>query len=107
MQGHVMQSFTNSLIGLGPFVNMGCTVTFTATGVSVIHPGCHSLLKGCREQVGARLWRFPLQPNDPTVDVDQKQVLFTLPGDHIDKDSSQWRTVMYTPILLAAGRSVA
>ena len=31
MQGHVMPSFTNSLIGLGPFVDMGCTVVFTAT----------------------------------------------------------------------------
>ena len=64
MQGHVMPSFTSSLIGLGPFVDMGCTVTFTATGVSVIHPDGHSLLEGWREQSGARFWRFPLQPNN-------------------------------------------
>ena len=56
MQGYVMPSFTNTLIGLGPFVNMGCTVTFIATGVSVIHPDGHSLLEGWREQSEARLW---------------------------------------------------
>ena len=31
MQGHVMPFFTNSLIGLGPFVGMGCTIVFTAS----------------------------------------------------------------------------
>ena len=65
MQGHVMPSFTNSLIGLGPFFNMGCTVVFTATGVSVIHSDGHTLLEGWREDAGAQLWRFPLQPIDP------------------------------------------
>ena len=97
-----MPSFTNSLNGLDPFVNMGCTVPFTATGVLVVHTDGHSLLEGWREQSGAQLWRFPLQPSDPTGEVDQKQVSFTLPDDHIDRDSSEWRTVMSTPSLLVA-----
>ena len=48
MRGHVMPSFTNSIIGLGPFVDMGYTVVFTATGVLVVHPDGHSILDGWR-----------------------------------------------------------
>ena len=55
MQGHVMPSFTNTLIGLGPFIDMGCTVVFSAKGVLVIHPDGHSLLGGWREMTGPRL----------------------------------------------------
>ena len=44
-----MPSFTNSLIRLGPFVDTGHTVVFTATGVLVIHPDGHSILDGWRE----------------------------------------------------------
>ena len=68
MWGHVMPSFTNSLIGLGPFVDMGHTVVFTATGVLVIHPDGHSILDGWREAAGPRLWRFPLKPSQDTPD---------------------------------------
>jgi hypothetical protein len=52
MRGHVMPSLTNSFIGLGPFVDRGHTVVFTATGVSVIHPDGHFILDGWREAAG-------------------------------------------------------
>jgi hypothetical protein len=90
-----MPSFTNSLIGLGPFVDMGNTVVFTATSVSVVHPDGHSILNGWREEAGARLWRFPLKPtqNTPGKVHDTPSVAFVLPDDHVDKDSAQWRKV--------------
>ena len=60
MSGHVMPSFPHTLIGLGPFVDHGCTVVFTATDVTVYHPDGHPVLAGWREQNGPRLWHFPL-----------------------------------------------
>ena len=109
MQGHVMPSFTNSLIGLGPFVDMGCTVVFTATGILVIHPDGHSLLDGWREDAGARLWCFPLQPITP-VEVqetpdeaqEKRNVAFYLPNDHVNRDSLQWQKVTANPGFLDA-----
>jgi hypothetical protein len=61
MQGHVMPSFPHTLIGLGPFANLGCQIVFTKTAVPVIHPDGHTILKGWREVNGPRLWRFLLQ----------------------------------------------
>ena len=92
MLGHVMPSFTNSLIGLGPFVDMGNTVVFTATGVSVVHPNNHAILDGWRESAGAQLWRFPLTPpqDTPTNVQDNPGVAFAIPTNHVDKDSAQW-----------------
>ena len=66
MQGHVMPTFPHSLIGLGPFADLGCKIIFTKTAVSVIHPDGHSILEGWREHDGPRLWRFPLQSTKPT-----------------------------------------
>ena len=65
MQGHVMPSFPHTLIGLGPFADLGCKIVFTKMAVSVIHPDGHSILEGWREHNGPCLWRFPLQPTKP------------------------------------------
>ena len=65
MQGHIMPSFPNTLIGLGPFADLGYKIVFTKTAVSVIHPDGHSILEGWREQTGAKLWMFPLDPPKP------------------------------------------
>jgi hypothetical protein len=46
MQGHVMPSFPDTLIGLGPFADLGCQIVFTKTTVSIIHPNGHSILEG-------------------------------------------------------------
>jgi hypothetical protein len=63
MQGHVMPSFTHTLIGLGPFANLGCKIVFTKTAVTVYHPDRHPILAGWRDLEGPCLWHFPLQPN--------------------------------------------
>jgi hypothetical protein len=62
MQGHVMPSFPHTLIGLGPFADLGCQIVFSKHAVLVINPDGHSILDGWREQDGPRLWRFPLKP---------------------------------------------
>jgi hypothetical protein len=59
MQGHVMPSFPHTLIGLGPFADLGYTITFTKTGVFVVDPtDSRCVLKGWREMDGPRLWHF-------------------------------------------------
>jgi hypothetical protein len=63
MQGHVMPSFTHTLIGLGPFTNLGCKIIFTKTAVTIYHPDGHPILTGWRDLEGPHLWHFPLQPN--------------------------------------------
>jgi hypothetical protein len=62
-----MPSFPHTLIGLGPFTNLGCQILFTKTAVSVIHPDGHTILKGWREVDGPRLWRCPLQATQPSL----------------------------------------
>ncbi len=69
MQGHVMPSFPHSLIGLGPFTNLGCQIVFTTTAVSVIHPDGHSILEGWQEQDGPRLWQFSLNATKASLSV--------------------------------------
>ncbi len=61
MQGRVMPSFPHTLIGLGPFANLGCQILFTKTAVSIIHPDGHTILKGWREVDSPPLWCFQLQ----------------------------------------------
>ncbi len=45
-QGHVMPSFPSTLIGLGPFADLGCTITFTKTDVTAVNPDGRCILKG-------------------------------------------------------------
>jgi hypothetical protein len=52
MQGHVMPSFPHTLIGLGPFADLGCSIVFTKTAVNAIDPDGQSILEGWREQDG-------------------------------------------------------
>jgi hypothetical protein len=61
MQDHVMPSFPHTLIGLGPFANLGCQILFAKMVVSVIHPDGHTILEGWREVDSPRLWCFLLQ----------------------------------------------
>ena len=50
MQGHVMCSFPHTLIGLGPFANIGCQIVFTKMAVFIIHLDGHSILEGCENK---------------------------------------------------------
>lgn len=65
--GHIMPSFVHSLVGLGPFCDADCTVTFTKTDVTVYAPDGTPIITGWREADGAKLWRFALCPPDTEV----------------------------------------
>ncbi len=67
MRGHVIPSFPHTLIGLGPFADLGYTITFTKTGVFVVGPDGQCVLKGWREKDGPRLWHFPLTAAKPSL----------------------------------------
>ena len=75
MSGHVMPSFPHTLIGLGPFADLGCKIIFTKTAVTVYHPDGHPILAGWRDETGPRLWHFPLT-------VEAAQVVLALPAHH-------------------------
>jgi hypothetical protein len=80
MQGHVMPSFPHTLIGLGPFADLGCQIVFTKTAVSVIHPDGHIILEGWWEQDGPCLWRFPLNATKASLSVPPLYEKYEEPG---------------------------
>ena len=69
IQGHVMTSFPHTLIGRGPFADLGCAIMFTKTGVTVVDPAGRCILKGWQERDGPRLWCFPLKAAKPSLPV--------------------------------------
>ena len=74
ISGHVMPSFPHTLIGLGPFADLGCNIVFTKSSVIFYHPDGHPILSGWRDETGPRLWHFPL-----TVEVAQVALDDALP----------------------------
>jgi hypothetical protein len=63
---HVMAGFPHSLIGLAPFVDMGCQVTFIKRLVIAFDVNDKAILIGWRETTGPRFWCWPLLPQHPT-----------------------------------------
>jgi hypothetical protein len=61
-----MPGFPHSLIGLTPFVNVGCQVIFTQTLVVAFDANDKAILIGWRETTGPQLWHWPLLPQHPT-----------------------------------------
>jgi hypothetical protein len=101
MTEHVMPAFPHTLIGLGPFADLGCRIVFTKTSVTVYHPDGYPILSGWRDETGPRLWHFPLTTEAAQVALEnaspqphtcpRRRVTFSLPPSHIDKDSTVWR----------------
>jgi hypothetical protein len=79
MQGHVMPSFTHTLIGLGPFADLGCKIIFTKTAVTIYHPHRHPILTGWQDLEGPHLWHFPLQPTQPAAPTEPLPPIWRLP----------------------------
>jgi hypothetical protein len=52
--GHIMPTFTNNLVSIGKFCDAGCTVTFTATKVTVHAIKETLILKGPQEPAGEK-----------------------------------------------------
>jgi hypothetical protein len=64
-KGHVMAGFPHSLIGLAPFVVVGCRVLFTDTAVIAYNWDGKVILEGWHESTGPKLWCWPLLPQVP------------------------------------------
>ena len=80
MSGHVMPSFPHTLIGLGPFTDLGCKIVFTKTAVTVYHPDGHPILAGWRDETGPRLWHFPLTAEAAQVVLDNASPQVPIPS---------------------------
>ena len=66
-EGHIMPTFTNTLVVIGPIYNAGCTVTFTSKEVTVYSARGLPILTGWRGTHMLKIWRFTLSPTeDPT-----------------------------------------
>jgi hypothetical protein len=93
MTGHVMPAFPHTLIGLGPFADLGCKIVFTKTSVTVYHPDGHPILSGWRDETGpARLWHFPLTAEAAQVALDnassQPPIPLTAEAAHVALDEA-------------------
>ena len=60
--GYIIPSFTNTLVGVGPICDAGCTVVFTKQDVTIFSPKGKPILTGWRENKLPRLWLFALKP---------------------------------------------
>ena len=57
---HIMPSFTNTLVDIGPICDACCTVTFTEHNVTVFFLLGKPILTVWRETVMPKMWRFSL-----------------------------------------------
>ena len=62
-EGYIMPTFTNTLVGIGPICDAGCTFTFTSKDVTVYSARVIPILTGWRETHMSKMWRFALSPN--------------------------------------------
>jgi hypothetical protein len=60
----IMLSFQHNLLGIGKLCDNDCKVVFDKTAVTVFAHDGSMLLKGWREQDGAKLWWFSLILNN-------------------------------------------
>ena len=58
--GHIMPTFTNNLLSLGKLCDAGCYAHFNKHALHVYNSTHNLILRGDREQAGARLWRVNL-----------------------------------------------
>jgi hypothetical protein len=66
MTGHIMKEFPHMLIGLGPFVDADCYVTFTKTNFTAYDKNHLVVLKGWGEPTSSKLWQWPLLSKSPS-----------------------------------------
>ena len=65
--GYIVNSFTNTLVGVGPLCDADYTVVFTKQDVTVLSPKGKVILTGWRENKLPRLWRFALKPTEELI----------------------------------------
>jgi len=58
-----MPTFKHTLIGIGPICDTDCQVLFSKAEVTVFGPDGSPILRGWRDDAGAKLWRFALRPD--------------------------------------------
>ncbi len=69
-QGHIMPSFTRTLVGIAPLCNANLTVIFTKNDVKAINQARATILKGWCDPGGANDWHFPIVDSNYNSDED-------------------------------------
>ena len=63
-----MPTFKHNLLGIGRLCDHGCTFLFDINAVTIFSKDNKNiLLKGWRDSIGAKLWKFSLRPEDNPV----------------------------------------
>jgi hypothetical protein len=87
-----MPAFPHTLIGLGPFADLGCKIVFTKTSVTVYHPDGYPILLGWQDETGPRLWHFPRTTEAAQVALDkaspQPPIPLTAEAAHVAVDEA-------------------
>jgi len=87
-----MPAFPHTLIGLGPFADLGCKIVFTKTSVTVYHPDGHPILSGWRDETGPHLGHFPLTTEAAQVTLEnaspQPPIPLTAEAAHVAVDEA-------------------
>jgi hypothetical protein len=63
-QGHIMPSFTRTLVGIAPLCNANLTVIFTKHAVKAYDQAGATILEGWHDPGGANDWQFPVVNSD-------------------------------------------
>ena len=75
--GHIMPSFQENLVGVGPVCDANCTVKILKHTVNIYSPNGTPTIKGCHETDGPFLWRMSLLNNPEDV-----PPLYSTPESH-------------------------
>ena len=66
-KGHILPTFTDSLVGVGMLCDTNCTVVFNNSSFTVLDPQENFILTRWRKRTGPKLWRFSLCPQHQPV----------------------------------------
>ncbi len=69
-QGHIMPSFTRTLVSIAPLCDANLTVIFTKHDVKAINQAGATILEGWHDPSGANDWHFPIVNSNNNSDED-------------------------------------
>jgi hypothetical protein len=84
--GHIMPSFTRTLVGIAPLCDANLTVIFTKHDIKAINQAGTTILEGRHDPGGANDWHFPIvnseyNSNEDSLFPSDDQITFIPPPD--------------------------
>ena len=73
---HLIPTLKHTIIVIGKICDANCKVTFTKDDVAVYDKQDKPILKGWRERIGAKMWRFAMHQNSQSNVVGEEDMTF-------------------------------